>query len=128
IGTNNISYAVKAASTSRTTTTLSNDPDLRIAVTGLTSFIFEAVLFVSGTATGAMGIGFNVNYSGTFTGQFGSSQVPTPNNGFPINASATVSVASIATVASSSSGDFTMVTIKGLLTNVSNGTLSIAWA
>ena len=59
---------VKAASTTRSSiTVLANDPDLVYAIPIAGTYAYELIAYPVQSLAGAVGIGCNINYSGTFT-------------------------------------------------------------
>lgn len=122
--------AVKAAATPRASTTvLANDPDLVIAIPGAGTYAVEAVIGHYNTGSSAIGISFNLNYSGTFTAN--SSLFSALNNGNPANASSLITATVVTPLDSGSTGvaiGNATTLIEATLVATGAGTLGFAWA
>lgn len=68
IGIGDTFTVIKTADTARSSTvTLANDPDLTITNIPAGRYHYRVYVQTDGTTTGTQGIGWNINYSGTFT-------------------------------------------------------------
>lgn len=123
--------AVKTALTARaSTTTLSNDPDLVLAIPSAGTYAIEALISAYNTAGGTVGVSYNLNYSGTFTANQSLILAVAGASSFPpaatlITATATTSLAFGNCGAAIGGGQGL---IKATLVATGAGTLGFAWA
>lgn len=118
--------ATKTALTARPSNiVLANDPDLVVALTAGT-WAIEVLLNAYNTSSAAIGISFNLNYSGTFTANsslFSTFGVIAANN--LITATVTTSLAAGNCGPALASG---MILVKATLVATGAGNLGLAWA
>lgn len=125
-------YAVKSALTSRATLTLSNDPDLVIAIPGAGTYQVEMYVGAYNTAGPTIGINFNLNYSGTYTalpsimGAFNGEGNTVTQTAASIVAAATTAM-SACNIGAAATGQCPIL-IEATLVATGAGNLGFAWA
>lgn len=126
-----VQKSVKAALTARASTvTLTNDPDLAIAIAAAGTYEVQMVVYVYNTGSATIGAQLGVNYSGTFTAA--SSVVSFLGGVSPLAGSggitAAVNSALVAGNCGSAINTGSALLITGVLTATGAGTVALAWA
>ena len=124
-----ISYVLKTSDQSKTSnSTLANDSALTLAIGSVGAYAFEFVIFASETFSGAGGISFNVNYSGTLSSSWAYiSSAALPGNAAAVATSVTTVAASIQPIGVTGTST-TAILIRGVLQATATGTLGFSWA
>lgn len=121
--------AIKAALTARaSTTTLSNDPDLVLAIPGAGTYSIEALVSVYNTAGATIGASYNLNYSGTFTAASSIMGVATGTTGPSGNALITATVTTSLVAGNCGVTSPSPLLVKATLVATGAGNLGFAWA
>jgi hypothetical protein len=123
---------VKAAGTTRSTVTvLANDPDLVYAIPIAGTYAYELIAYPVQSLAGSVGIGCNINYSGTFTA-LGSLCI-SDGLGTTVAAPAVPGTTGTLTTSTLNIGAFNSVNngfvrFRGTILATGTGTLGFAWA
>jgi hypothetical protein len=121
--------AFKAATTSRNTATLTNDPDLIVSLSANATYAFEVNAYCWETAQNNQGLSWNINYSGSFSVGFvtmWSILVPTISGAIAI--SATVNNGVFGVGSSLGTNGTNLILHKGSILTTTAGVLGFAWA
>lgn len=129
VGASGLIKAVKTALTARpSTTTLSNDPDLVLAIPGAGTYVIEAFVSVYNTLAATVGASYNLNYSGTFTAASSIMGVATSATGPSGNALITGTVTTSLVAGNCGTTSPSPLLIKATLVATGAGNLGFAWA
>lgn len=120
----------KTTNTSRTTTVLSNDPDLQYVIPTGGIYYVEALLYLFGTTTGTQGMSLNLNYSASFAtgtnalalGTVNGSTVSVPS---PIRSNQTTISYGFSTITTTQGQD--MLKLDAVISAGATGTIAISW-
>lgn len=121
-------WAIKPGATSRaSTTTLTDDPDLAIALPRAGTWIFEVWLNYTGGTLGSSDLKVRPAFTGTSTFDvFGINAINTTATSQVTQAGGTMAGPGVA--AGTNGGNFLNMDLKGTVVTTTTGTLSLQWA